>query len=108
MKWGELFLLLSDKKSFLARADKDLQTHDGVIKLKDLLRKNFGEKIKTHLGREYRLAKPTLADIIQKKIARTAQVILPKDAAMILAYTGLRQDSSVVDAGTGSGYLAIF
>ena len=27
---------------------------------------------------------------------------------MILAYTGLRQDSSVVDAGTGSGYLAIF
>jgi len=33
---------------------------------------------------------------------------MPKDAALILAYTGIEQGSLVVDAGTGSGFLAIF
>jgi tRNA (adenine57-N1/adenine58-N1)-methyltransferase len=44
----------------------------------------------------------------QKKIKRTTQVVLPKDAALILAYTTLPQNALVVDAGTGTGYLAIF
>jgi len=33
---------------------------------------------------------------------------MPKDAALILAYTGISPGSFVVDIGTGSGFLAIF
>ncbi len=35
------------------------------------------------------------------------QVIVPKDIGMILAYSGVNRDSVCVDAGAGSGWLAI-
>ncbi|MEM5826324.1 MAG: methyltransferase domain-containing protein [Candidatus Aenigmatarchaeota archaeon] len=45
---------------------------------------------------------------ILAKIRRMPQVILPKDAAIIVAYTGVSPGWNVLDAGTGSGFLAIF
>ncbi len=42
-----------------------------------------------------------------KKMKRGPQVILPKDLGLIIAYSGLTKKSVVVDAGTGSGFLAI-
>jgi tRNA (adenine57-N1/adenine58-N1)-methyltransferase len=44
----------------------------------------------------------------RKKLKRGPQVILPKDAALILAYSGIAPGSKVVDAGAGSGFLATF
>ncbi len=41
------------------------------------------------------------------KLKRGPQVILPKDIGMILAFTGVGKTSKVVDAGAGSGWLAI-
>lgn len=49
-----------------------------------------------------------LFNSFQRKIKRAAQVMLPKDIAMILAYTAVPQKCLIVDAGTGSGYLTIF
>ncbi len=43
-----------------------------------------------------------------KKLKRGPQIIMPKDASLILAYTEVYPGSKVVDAGTGSGFLAIF
>lgn len=43
-----------------------------------------------------------------KKSKRGPQIITPKDAALILAYTGVGPGSKIVDAGTGSAFLAIF
>jgi len=43
-----------------------------------------------------------------KKCKRGAQIVTPKDASLILAYTGTPTDSMIVDAGSGSGFLAIF
>ncbi|MCL4373804.1 MAG: methyltransferase domain-containing protein [Candidatus Marsarchaeota archaeon] len=40
-------------------------------------------------------------------LKRGPQVILPKDIGAIIAYTGISKDSVCVDAGTGSGWLAI-
>ncbi len=42
-----------------------------------------------------------------KRLKRGPQVILPKDIGMIIAYTGIGKESTCVDAGTGSGWLAI-
>ena len=44
---------------------------------------------------------------ILKKCKRGPQVILPKDIGVILAYSGVGKNSTVVDAGAGSGWLAI-
>ncbi|MCL5430411.1 MAG: methyltransferase domain-containing protein [Candidatus Marsarchaeota archaeon] len=42
-----------------------------------------------------------------RRLKRGPQVILPKDIGSILAYSGINKDSVCVDAGTGSGWLAI-
>ncbi len=44
----------------------------------------------------------------KKKLKRGPQIITPKDASLILAYTGIEPGSKIVDAGTGSGFLVIF
>ena len=44
---------------------------------------------------------------ILKKCKRGPQVVLPKDIGVILAYSGVGKNSLVVDAGAGSGWLAI-
>ncbi|MEM4137805.1 MAG: methyltransferase domain-containing protein [Candidatus Anstonellaceae archaeon] len=42
-----------------------------------------------------------------KKLERKPQVILPKDAAIIINYCPITKESIVIDAGSGSGYFAI-
>ncbi|MDI6807001.1 MAG: tRNA (adenine-N1)-methyltransferase [Candidatus Aenigmarchaeota archaeon] len=109
IKIGELILLLSKEESYLLEvSDKDFHTKSGVIRLGEIIGKNYGEKIKTHLGKEFTLVEPNIVDILERRIERMAQVILPKDISLIITTTGVSADSLVVDAGTGSGYTAIF
>jgi len=42
-----------------------------------------------------------------EKAKRGPQVILPKDAALIISETGINKDWKIVDAGSGSGFLAM-
>jgi len=42
-----------------------------------------------------------------RRLKRGPQVILPKDIGIILSYTGVNKNSICVDAGTGSGWLAV-
>jgi tRNA (adenine57-N1/adenine58-N1)-methyltransferase len=51
--------------------------------------------------------KINLLDIL-KKLKRLPQIVTPKDASLILGYTGVSPDSLIVDAGAGSGFLCIF
>lgn len=44
---------------------------------------------------------------ILRKCRRGPQVVLPKDIGIILAYSGVGKNSLVVDAGAGSGWLAV-
>lgn len=44
---------------------------------------------------------------IYRKLKRGPQVILPKDIGIILSYSGVNKESVCVDAGTGSGWLAL-
>lgn len=44
---------------------------------------------------------------IFKKLARGPQIVLPKDAGFIVAKTGLNRKMRALDAGAGSGFLAI-
>lgn len=44
---------------------------------------------------------------IYRKLRRGPQVILPKDIGIIISYSGIDKNSVCVDAGTGSGWLAV-
>lgn len=97
-------LLLGKKSKYIIENDKKtLHTKEGVIKIE----KNK-KMVKSHLGEEFSVVDPLLVDFMERGLRRGPQVILPKDAAMILAYTGMKKGARIVDAGAGSGFLSIF
>jgi len=109
LKKGELVMLISENATYLTEMKEGkLHTQDGIFNFDDIAKIKFGEKIKTHLNREFLIAKPNINDILWKKCNRLPQIITPKDSSLILAYTGISQGSFVIDVGTGSGFLAIF
>jgi tRNA (adenine57-N1/adenine58-N1)-methyltransferase len=94
-------VLLSKKSKYVVEDNlKELHTKDGIIKVEE-------NRAVSHLGIEFSVVEPNLLDIL-KKLKRGPQVILPKDAAMILAYTGIKQNSRVLEGGTGNAFLTIF
>ena len=71
-----------------------------------LTKAKIGKRIKVG-EREYVVVDATVLDKL-KSVRRLPQVVLPKDAALIVAYTGLAPGWKVLDVGTGSAFLAIF
>jgi tRNA (adenine57-N1/adenine58-N1)-methyltransferase len=99
------YLLLSKDFKILVERGKDkISTHLGIVNLRNL---KEGKKIKSHLGKEFFVVRANILDLIEK-MKRGAQVILPKDIALIIAYTGLMPDWKVLDVGTGSAFSSIF
>ena len=104
-----LVLLISDDSSYLVNiTDEKINTSHGWIDLSKIRSKTFGSSVKSSTGKEFTIVKPNIIDILKKRVKRSAQVMLPKDIASIVANTGIMGDSLIVDAGTGTGYLAIF
>jgi tRNA (adenine57-N1/adenine58-N1)-methyltransferase len=103
---GQRILLLG-KRNYLVECRGRFDCEFGGINLDKLVGKKLGVKVK--IGKErFVVARPTIADFLSKLAKRAPQVVLPKDAAVILAVTGAARGWRVVDAGTGSGFLAMF
>ncbi len=88
------------------QAGRQFHSHLGQIKHDDLLNLPYGTTVYSHLGHALLLLEPSLDDRITR-IKRNTQIIYPKDAAMIVQRLNLRAGSRVIEAGTGSGGLAI-
>lgn len=106
---GEKIILIDRKgRKYLVRAERrQLHTDLGVLDLGNAIGANPGNFIKSHIGEVFVILTPRVIDYLQK-MRRIPQIMLPKDAAQIVAYTGLGPGDNVVDAGAGSGALAIF
>lgn len=103
MQWFVLLDKFGGK--YLVKEGGELRTHLGIVKLDNL---TPGQVIKSHIGEEFKVLPVSLPDLFEKGFKRGPQVVLPKDAAQIVAYTGVGPGSLVVDGGSGSGWLAIF
>jgi tRNA (adenine57-N1/adenine58-N1)-methyltransferase len=88
-------------------SEREFHSHFGVVNLSELMGAPYGTEITSHSGQKFMVLQPTYIDFI-RKMRKMPQVIQPKDAAQILAYTGLSRGDSVVECGTGSGALTIF
>ncbi|MBI3036715.1 methyltransferase domain-containing protein [Candidatus Woesearchaeota archaeon] len=101
-------LVAEDGKKFYARNIKDdFHTQFGFISKEALAKAKPGDMLKTNTGKELFVFPPSFIDGYWK-IKRAPQIIPRKDVAAIVAETGVGKDSVVVDAGTGSGALALF
>ena len=80
----------------------DLHTEFGVVKEKEILAKS---KVLSNLKKEFFVLPASLRDNIEKS-KRGPAVMLPKDIGLILTLTGITKESEVLEAGSGSGFLA--
>jgi len=106
---GERILLIDEEgRKYLTKASQNkLHTKFGVVELSETIGKEPGLRIKSHLGQEFVVLLPSMVDYMQK-LRRVPQITLPKDAGQIVANTSVGSGSHVVDAGAGSGALAVF
>jgi tRNA (adenine57-N1/adenine58-N1)-methyltransferase len=106
---GDLVLLLGkDRKPFVftLQPGAELQSHRGVVAHDDLIGQPWGQRIQSHLGYEFALLRPSTDDLV-RHIRRNTQIVYPKDAGYILIKLGVRPGCRVVEAGTGSGGMAL-
>ena len=106
---GQLIQLVSPKgKRYLRMLQEGdvLQTHDGLLSMDAVREADFGASIRTHLGRPYRVVKPTIYDLV-KGIKRKTQILYPKEIGYILMKLGVGPGTQVVECGTGSGSLTM-
>jgi len=109
IKEGERVILIDERgRKYLVKVERrQLHTDLGYVELGEAIGQEPGTRLKSHVGKEFILLKPRITDYLQK-LRRVPQIMLPKDAAQIIAYTGVGPGDLVVDAGVGSGSLAIF
>ncbi|MEM2795733.1 MAG: tRNA (adenine-N1)-methyltransferase [Candidatus Hadarchaeales archaeon] len=106
---GEYIILLDekDRKYLVKLENRKFSTDLGILDLGEIVGKEPGVRVRTHLNKEFIALRPSRVDFLEK-IRRAPQIILTKDAAQIVGMTGIGPGSIVVDCGTGSGALAIF
>jgi len=90
----------------VSNLEQDFNTAEGVIAKADLAKRD-GSIVTTNRGKEFVIHSPSFIDSY-KQLKRGAQIIPLKDLGVIITETGLGKNSTLVDAGAGSGALACF
>jgi tRNA (adenine57-N1/adenine58-N1)-methyltransferase len=85
----------------------ELHTHHGVLRHAQLIGQPDGTVVANSAGHEYLALRPLLGDFVMS-MPRGAAIVYPKDAAQILAQADIFPGATVVEAGVGSGALALW
>lgn len=102
----EHVLLVGDENTYLRERGERVELAEGVLDPEDL-GTPYGETVETHIGEEFYVVKPDLNDLFEKGLEQRTQTVSHKDAGYIVARTGIGRDSTVAEAGTGSGFLTL-
>lgn len=92
--------LLFLRKSETFHSDRGWISHDAIIGEPE------GSWVRSSMGLRYLALRPTLAEFVLE-MPRGAQVIYPKDLAMILFWADVYPGCRVLEAGMGSGALTL-
>jgi tRNA (adenine57-N1/adenine58-N1)-methyltransferase len=106
---GERVLLIDsrDRRYLVTLATgKQFHSHSGTLDHDALIGLPEGSLVRTSGGSKLTVYRPTLADFVLK-MPRGAQVVYPKDVALILVYADVFPGATVVEAGSGSGSLTL-
>ncbi len=102
-----LMLIDEEGRKYLAVAKRGMVEVRklGVLDGDTMCDSSFGEKLDVG-GRRFVILQPSLRDLLSM-IERKAQIIIPKDSFMIPLHLDIACGSKVVEAGVGSGALAL-
>ncbi|MBI3428467.1 MAG: tRNA (adenine-N1)-methyltransferase, partial [Actinobacteria bacterium] len=92
--------------SFTITPGKEWHTHKGWIVHDELIGVPEGSVVETSAGLKFTAFKPLLADYVLS-MPRSATIVYPKDAALILGFADIYPGARVLEAGVGSGALTI-
>jgi tRNA (adenine57-N1/adenine58-N1)-methyltransferase len=108
VKNGETVVLIdSNYKKFLIETEgkTDKVKGVGVFDPKILVGIEYGKQIEIG-NKQFWILRPSLQDKLQG-LKRKAQIILPRDTAMIISNCSIESNQKVMEAGIGSGSLTI-
>lgn len=88
------------------REGADFHFHGGIVHHDDLIGRPEGIRVRSTKGQTLLVVRPTSADWTVKA-PRGAQVVYPKDQAMIVQLGDIGPGAVVVEAGAGSGALTV-
>jgi tRNA (adenine57-N1/adenine58-N1)-methyltransferase len=101
-----VLIYLDARRTYMIKIQggQTFHTHKGYLNLDEIIGKEYGEPIRSSMGIYFTTLKPQLTDYIMKS-SRNTQIIYPKDAALIVMFSGIGPGSRVVESGTGTGSL---
>lgn len=106
---GERVLLIdSRERRYMVTlgTGKQFHSHHGIVEHDALIGSPEGSSVRTSGGAKLLVLRPTLSEYTLK-MKRGAQVVYPKDVALILVYADIFPGATVIEAGTGSGSLTL-
>lgn len=106
---GELVVLVDRRfRRYLVTLEEggEWHSHAGLVAHDDLIGLPEGSAVRTNKNMEITALRPTREDFVLK-MKRGAQVVYPKDQAMIVAAGDVRPGCTVIEAGAGSGALTL-
>lgn len=109
LREGEAIILLDRKeREYLRRLNKgrEISIRGGRIAVEDLIGQEDGSTIRSSMNEPFVVVRPTLAQLIPQ-LPRKAQVIYPKDIALILIWADIFPGAKVIEAGVGPGALTL-
>ena len=98
---GDIAQLISaQNKRFIFRLvmDGKFETHRGYLSHNDLIGKPWGSRVFSHMGSEFVLLQPSLADLLVET-RRNTQIMYPKDIGFILLSMDIGPGKHVLEAG---------
>jgi tRNA (adenine57-N1/adenine58-N1)-methyltransferase len=102
---GTIVLLwLDNRRKWLVEVseNREFHTHKGIVRLSELVGKQFGDKVFTLTGSTLHILRPSFCDRLSF-FERPTQILYPKDIGFLLLRLGLESGMTVVEVGTGSG-----
>jgi tRNA (adenine57-N1/adenine58-N1)-methyltransferase len=88
------------------KAGARFESHRGIIMHDELIGKQWGTQVFSHIGSPFFLLQPSLGDLLID-LPRTTQILYPKDIGFIFVTMGIGPGQTVMEAGTGSGSMTI-
>ena len=105
----EVLLYLNERKSWIVKVEegKKFHSHKGIVDLGELVGKPYGVEVDSTLGARLKVLPSDYLDHLER-IARTTQVIYPKDMAYIALMANVKSGMRILECGTGSGAMTSY